>query len=143
MKRYPVLPDELVSWLSSVDTCHRSDESAWFLTRSDYHGQSAGFRWNEYEHMAIEAAQGAEEREEIARFWNSHFPIALAVDSDYDYLAIDLGSNHGAVVYGFAPEWESPEVICESVAVFLEALQREATQSEPKYPYSIFLGAQT
>src|SRR5262245_48562077 len=53
--RYPALPSEVVTFLSTLDVCCNQDENSWFLTPEDYAREdSSGFRWNEYEHMAFE-----------------------------------------------------------------------------------------
>jgi hypothetical protein len=58
-ERYPSLPQALVEFLSSLAVCANPEENSWFLTFEDYaRGAGEGFRWNEYEWMALEALEG-------------------------------------------------------------------------------------
>ena len=113
----------------------------WFLGTSDYARKSkGGFRWNEYELMAIETADGdTEGRAKVIAFWDRHLPFMLAVHSDYDYLAVRL--EDGVVVHGCAPEWELPIPIAKSFVEFLADFEREASKPVASFPWSVFLRA--
>lgn len=88
--------------------------------------------------MALEAADDEAERTAITAFWDAHFPLLLAVHSDYDYFAVRVGGEaHGAVVHGCAPEWEQPTEVAPTLATFLAALATAAASAEPPYPYSL------
>lgn len=73
--RYSWLPREVIDVLARLEVCCSRDETAWFLTRADY-GRAPGeqgFRWNEYEIMALEAAEGDESlTSSIGSFWDRH-----------------------------------------------------------------------
>jgi hypothetical protein len=140
-QRYPILPAEVVTFLSSLEVCCNQLENAWFLTAEDLaREEDVGFRWNEYERMALEDLDDPVERSAITTFWDSHFPFMMAVHSDYDYLAIRLtADSFGNVVHGYAPEWEEPSTIAESFAEFLEALTSAAAAPQAGYPLDVFL----
>jgi hypothetical protein len=138
--RYSWLPEEVVHLLAQLETCRSADDTAWLLTAADFHREPGGegFRWDQYERMAVEAADGDESAiRTIREFWSRHFPFALAVHSDYDYLAIREGD--GAVVHGFAPYWEAPDVVASSFAEFLETFAGQAA-GEATFPLRLFLG---
>ena len=46
-------------------------------------------------------------------------PIALSVNGEYSYWAIDLKENVGSVVYGYEPEFEIAESVADSFEQFL------------------------
>lgn len=90
--------------------------------------------------MALEAATGDPDwQSEISDFWDRHFPVMLAVHSDYDYLAINI--DDGSVAHGSAPDWEETSPVAGSFPEFLRALESEAELVEARYPLSLFLGA--
>jgi len=138
--RYASLPAEVLRFLSALDVCCSPDGTAWFLTAEDFaRTAESGFRWNENEIMSLEAAKSDPAWQlEIRAFWDRHFPVMLAVHSDYDYLAVSLAD--GSVVHGFAPEFEDASPIAGSFAEFLSALEAEAASAEPRYPLAVFLG---
>lgn len=83
-KRYAWLGPEVAAFLCRLRTCCSADGASWFLTASDFARQAGkGFRWNEYEHMAVESAAGDKAFvREVRAFWDRHFPFMLAVHSD-------------------------------------------------------------
>lgn len=90
--------------------------------------------------MALEAAESEQERRKIIEFWDAHFPIALAVDSNYDYLAISLqAQSFGAVVHGYSPYWFEPSIIAPSFSEFLEKFLIAAESDTPDSPFNFFL----
>jgi hypothetical protein len=137
-KRYAWLDREVIAFFAQLQTCCSGDETAWFLTAAGFDREAPGFRWNEYELMGVEFAEGDESlRRAIHAFWDDHFPIAMAVHSDHDYLAIR--KEDGAVVHGFAPDWTDPDVVASSFAELIEALEKQLL-GEVKYPFTLFLG---
>jgi hypothetical protein len=138
--RYAGMPEEASTFLSMLEACCSGDQTTWFLTSNEYAlAKEGGFRWNECELMAMSAAAGDPTwQDEIRAFWNRHFPFMLAVHSDYDYLAVRV--DDGAVVHGYAPEWESPTVIANSFTEFLRQFEVEASAAVARWPYSIFVG---
>ena len=139
--RYVGLPTEVLTFLSEIDVCCSADKTAWFLTADDYARTTGpGFRWNECEIMGLEAAEGDPDwQRKVTAFWDRHFPVMLAVHSDYDYLAVSL--DNGTVVHGYAPEWEEASPVAGSFPEFLSALESEAAAVEARRPLAIFLGA--
>ncbi len=138
-KRYPILPAGVEAFLTTLDICVSPNESAWFLTARDFaRKRGSGFHWNEIELMMLEDAEGdPAQQAEVRSFWDGHFPVMLAVHSDYDYLAVRL--SDGAVVHGFAPEWGSSKV-ARSFAALLTALATEAETQRDRYPWKLFVG---
>ena len=140
--RYPSVPREVADFLARLETCHNENEDVWFLTPDDFRvGDDQDVtRWNEYERMALESDKGdAGSEARIRRFWDEHLPIALAVHSDYDYIAVRVAEpNVGSVVHGFAPEWESPAEIARSFAIFLRTYEAELSSKNPDWPYGLF-----
>lgn len=142
-QRYSRLPVELTRFLEGLERCVNPHQNVWFLCREDYRRtDEQSFRWNEQELMSLEVAQGdAMDQAQIRRFWDHHFPFMMAVHSDYDYLAISLEHQaYGAVMHGFAPEFEeSASSIAPSFTKFLNLLKRAAAREETTYPLSLFL----
>ncbi len=129
--RYPALDGRVWGVLGQVRRCARTDDSSWLLGADDYTSTSSAFRWNEYEEMALDAAISDADRSAIRSFWDAHLPFLLAVHSDYDYLAIRVAD--GAIVHGFAPEWEQPEIVA---ANFDELVERLTGEPSSIYPWS-------
>ena len=100
--RYPILPLELTEFLSGLAVCSNAEQTAWFLCQADFEGQGASaWRWNEFELMLLEWAETEQEKSEIVRFWNTHFPILLSVSTGYAFFAICVDSEKpGQVVHG-------------------------------------------
>ena len=92
IRRYPTIPDALTAFMARVDACVNADETAWFLTASDYAGTSDfAFAWNEWERMELESHQERGDSEHAAavrEFWNAYLPFFLDVSGDYAYFAI-------------------------------------------------------
>jgi hypothetical protein len=141
--RYPSLPRSVTTFLSKLDRCINREEDAWFLTRQFFAAEPGeGFRWNEFEMMAIDSISDEPSRVgDIRRFWDNHFPFMVAVHSDYDYLAVRLSSEgFGQIVHGCAPEWEEPSVVSGSFTDFLELFAIAAASDSAGHPFAIFLG---
>lgn len=137
--RYPRLPEDLISFLGSIETCTNAAEDIWFLTRADYQRtDDSAFRWNEFELMSLEGDGGA--AAQIRQFWDLHFPFMLAVHSDYDYLAVCLDPPvYGQVVHGCGPSFEETSLVADSFAQFMSLFAREAAGDQPAYPLSCFV----
>ena len=138
--RYRRIPVDVERFLSALKLCRSPNATVWFLTAEDYAKQrGSGFRWNEIERMSLEGADGDMAwQAEIRSFWDGHLPIMLAVHSDYDYLAVRLAD--GAIVHGYAPEWEEPSTVAPSLAVLLSLLQAEAETPREQHPWALFVG---
>jgi hypothetical protein len=121
LRRYSSIPQSFREFSERFERCVHPDEDAWFLSGADYEGRSDSvFRWNEFEELSLEAAEGDEEwRDEIRIFWDCYLPIAISVRSGYSYLALSIRGN-GAVVYGREPDFED----VTEVAVSFELLSQ-------------------
>ena len=140
--RYPSVPPAVTEFLSRFEVCHNAGETVWFLTADDFRRtDDDGFRWNEYELMALEGDEGEPSSQARVRaFWNDHLPIMMAVHSDYDYVAVRLaGPNAGSIVHGAAPEWEQPSLVARSLDEFLRQFAAEAMSANAEFPFSVFL----
>jgi hypothetical protein len=139
--RYSTLPDEVRDFVGRIVVCTSPEEESWLLGAPDYRKTSdPGFTWDGIEQLALEECESAEERAEQIKFWNNHFPIAVSVRSDYDYLAICLApESFGRVVHGYAPEWENPRMVSHSFREFLTAFERGLSEPSPPYPFSVFV----
>jgi hypothetical protein len=139
-QRYTRLPTELVAFLEKFDSAVNADETVWFLCREDYRrtgGES--FRWNEFELMVLEDAD-AEEQAQIRKFWDRHFPFALAVHSDYDYLAVSLDpASFGTIVHGCGPDFEETTAVAPSFAEFLRLHREAAAGRRDEWPLNYFV----
>jgi len=127
--RHSALSDDYRQFLQAFTCCANASDNAWFLSEDDFNADDlhrknvSMFRWDEYEQMSLEAAAGdAQEEDRIRRFWDAHLPIALAVHSDYAYLALCTDSEHfGSVVSGCGPEFEdSAHKISDSLTEFVQ-----------------------
>ena len=101
----------------------RGDETCWFLGAADYAGTAKDnvHSWDEYERMALEDAD--EEYAEATRaFWNGHLPILISVESEYQFMAIDVGKDSktfGALVEAEALAFDDASVWAASYEKFL------------------------
>ena len=140
-REYSDVPAGLVNFIAPLDFLENAAENVWFLTATHYNQlESEGFRWNEYKCMALDEAESPEAAAKIENFWSSHLPFALAVHSDYDYLAVKTrGALAGSVVHGFAPFWEEPSVIAPNFMSFLKRYSLAAESEVLEFPYSLFL----
>jgi len=137
-ERYPSLQADVVDVLSQATRCSSRDEQSWLLTFQAFQASPLqGFRWNQYEMMALDAATTEGERDAISRFWDEHFPFLLSVRADYDYLAVRL--SDGGIVHGCAPEWELPSVLVPSFSAFVERVTVGVASGELQYPLSVLL----
>jgi hypothetical protein len=126
--RYSRLPESLAEFLSAFSLFANADETTWFLTADDYHGDSGNaFRWNEWEHLSLDASQGDNEGiADIRSFWDRHFPFMLSVQSGYAFHAVRLEDHcFGQVVEGREPEFEITRLVADSFDAFLETLARD------------------
>jgi hypothetical protein len=140
--RYPRVPAAVTEFLGRLGVCHNAAEDVWMLTPEDFRKTDAdGFRWNEYELMALEGEDdNALLQADVRAFWNEHFPIMMAVHSDYDYLAVRVAEpEFGSIVHGYAPEWNSPSRVARSFEEFLVLYTKAAKSTEAGYPFDVFL----
>ncbi|MCL2148159.1 MAG: SMI1/KNR4 family protein [Methanomassiliicoccaceae archaeon] len=119
--RHPV-PDGYLPFFSSVGTCLNPGQTKWLMCAGDYAPKPGDeFRWDEFERISLDAAQGHAAWEgSIRRFWDSHFPFFMSVDGGYGYYAIDLAD--GSVVKGDEPEFEETTYVSGSFDEFLSMI---------------------
>lgn len=123
--RHPILPEEYLDFLASVDRCNDPADQVWFLSTADFSGTSdAAFSWDEFERQSLDAAQGdAAWRAEIAKHWDAHLPILFSVVDGYAYAAlVTQGRDVGKVVAGREPEYEEVREVAPSFMEFLSEL---------------------
>lgn len=120
--RYKEIPSEYLDFLRAVKACATSSEQAWFLCEEEYNNSSeVAFKWNEFESLSLEAAQGDEKwRSEITAWWDGYLPIMMSVAGGYSFYAIDLADEIGAIVRGEEPEFEEVAKVAENLEQFLE-----------------------
>jgi hypothetical protein len=133
--RYGSLPTAVETFLGGLELATSADETAWFFTPSDYlRNDPSAISWNECERISRESAETADQLLQIVSFWDGHLPFAMASHSDYDYLALVV-SHHstpaGAIVHGYAPEFECPSLLFRSFDSFLEGLAQQARSTTP------------
>ena len=114
-----------VEFLCSVKQCVNETETMWFNCYDEFSGISnIAFKWNEYELLSLESAQGDGGLEQsISEFWENHLPIIMSVKNGYEYYAI---RRDGAVVFGWEPEFEEPDVVADSFGEFIEMLIKKS-----------------
>ena len=120
--RYSRLPVSLVNFLSGLMSCADSSQTSWFLCQSDFEGTSnSAFRWDEWEHLSLEAANGDTKLiTEIRAFWNCHFPFLISVNSGYAFHAVCTAEDRfGQIVEGHEPEFEEVSLVADSFENFL------------------------
>ena len=139
-QRYPRVPVELFAFLETLDSCANAAEDVWFLCREDFlRADSDGFRWNEFELMALES-DDIERKAQARAFWDLYFPFMLAVHSDYDYLAVSLAEgSYGRIVHGCGPDFEETTIVAPSFGQFLSLFRQIAAGERDDYPLSHFL----
>ena len=134
--RYGALPSAYSAFLHVVAQASSADDSVWLLCEDDFRRQDpAGFAWNEIERMALDSADDGAEKRSVAAFWDRHLPIAMAPNGDYDYLAISI--RGGAVVHGFAPEWEEVTRVADSFHDCLRLLSAALLDPGAEAPFAV------
>jgi hypothetical protein len=116
IERYGSLPPSYEAFIAGVNRASSADDGVWFVCEPDLDERDPkAFAWNEIEKMALASATDAAEKQRITSFWDRHFPIMMAPNGDYDYVAIVVtGVGQGSVVHGFAPEWEEVDRVADS-----------------------------
>jgi hypothetical protein len=122
--RFAWIPEEIEEFASELETAVSSDATIWLLGAADFYGSSqSAYRWNDWEQMSLDAAEGnATLTTSIRFFWNNHFPIAISVKSGYAYFAVrkaDFG-----VVCGEEPEFDETSPIASSFSEFINLLAK-------------------
>ena len=128
-------PQSFQAFIHSFQELSSSGEDSWFLSYSDYlESNDAGFSWNEYEKLSIQAAEedgDDEEKAFLTEFWNSYLPFAYSLRNGYAYLAIGMfGANKGKIIYGREPMFEEFSVEAESFEELLDSFALTLTSQK-------------
>ena len=126
LQRYDWLPDDLILLACSVDLAVSPEEITWFLSWEDYHGTSdSHYRWNEWELFSLETAKDKndpEAAEEIAGYWDDHFPFLLTTGGKLGYGYAAIRKSDHSIVFGFEPAFQDPVLLAGSLEKFLQKL---------------------
>ena len=124
INRYSGIGCEYEEFLKFFERVISSDEKTWFLCSKEYNNISEiAFKWNEFEELSLEVAEGDDEwKEEIKQWWNKKLPIIMSVRDGYSFFAIDLENDCGNIVKGEEPEFEETEIVASSFYGFLDML---------------------
>jgi hypothetical protein len=115
------IPTCYMEFLKRFKSLSNADESRWFISTEEFSGNSdSAFSWDEFEKMSLDAAMTDRDAEDVRTFWGRHLPILMAVDGDYQYIALDRMS--GAVVHGVEPDFESVSNLADSFDGFMVAV---------------------
>lgn len=115
------IPTSYLEFLKKFKSLSNADESRWFISAEEFSGNSdSAFSWDEFEKMSLDAAMTDRDAEDVRTFWGRHLPIMMAVDGDYQYIALDRRS--GAVVHGVEPDFESVSNLADSFDGFMVAV---------------------
>lgn len=124
-RRHPNRPPAFESFLEGLFLCVDAAQETWFLCEPDYFRTSdAGFHWDEWERLSLDAAAGMPRVEAAVRaFWDHHLPFMMSVGDGYSYHAIrTVEPGFGHIVAGREPEFEEATLVAESFESFLESL---------------------
>lgn len=116
-ERYKSLPNDWLDFVQYFEDCVNGDNNIWLLCSYNFEDDSA-FRWNEFELISLEAAEGDKAWQiDIREFWDNYLPIVMSVGGDYHYYAIC--TKTGEVFEGWEPEFEEPEICTASFTDFI------------------------
>ena len=125
-RRY-AFPPEYLDFLERVLLCAGPMDTEWFLCEESYRQEDPdAFRWNELEHISLDAAQDMQDPEEekrVTAFWDGVLPFFLSVGSGYEYYGFDLPGRfgpRGCILHGFEPMFEDAEVFAPDFPAFLD-----------------------
>lgn len=125
-RRY-AFPPEYLDFLERVLLCAGPMDTEWFLCEESYRQEDPdAFRWNELEHISLDAAQDMQDPEEEKRvraFWDGVLPFFLSVGSGYEYYGFDLLGRFGpagGILHGFEPMFEEAERFAPDFPAFLD-----------------------
>lgn len=123
--RYTRIPQEYLEFIEELNELASPNDTTWFLCESDYNNESeSDYKWNEFELLELEAAEGDNElTNSIRNWWGEYFPIMLSVDGYYSFYAIHL--QKGTVVRGAEPEFEEVKVVANNFEDFLMKIKEK------------------
>ena len=119
-ERYKFIPAEWIDFIGCFNVCINAENNLYFQLAEDFEEQAdnSGFRWNEFELISLDAAEGDENwQADIREFWDNYIPVVMSVEGDYHYYAI--GIKTGEVFDGWAPEFEEPEIVAAGFEDFI------------------------
>ena len=124
LNKYNHIPRSFITILEEFHCISSKDDTTWFICGEDYLEESDNaFKWNEFERMSLEAAEGDEVWEKhIKDWWSDKLPFIMSVNGIYSYYALDFGNNSGSIIMGEEPEFEEASVVAENFDDFLEKL---------------------
>lgn len=113
--------EELRRFLCSYQTLTNAAETRWLNAADDFgRTPASGFAWNEFERIALAAAEGDDAWiRDVQAFWSMHLPILMSVGNRYEYVAYCTAGTHaGAYVHGAEPEFDDVTVVATSLDGF-------------------------
>lgn len=125
LNRYNNLPDAYVAFLECFESVSNNDDTEWFLCEKDFKSEAEdeAFRWNEFEMLSLEAAEGDDEwQTEIKSWWSTKLPIVMSVKNGYLFYAIDTENDSGIIVKGQDPEFEEVCIVADSFEDFIDMI---------------------
>lgn len=120
LNSYENLPVVFLEFLQKYKSVTSEDETGFFLCVDDYSGESGlAFKWNEFELMSLEAAEGDEDwTKDIKSWWKPKLPFFMSVGGEYLYYAIDT-EDGGTILSGYEPEFEEADKVADSFEDFM------------------------
>ena len=120
LSAYEPLPVAFIEFIQKFKSVISGDEKRFFLCADDYSGESGlAFKWNEFELISLEAANGDEDwTNDIRSWWKTKIPFYMSVDGEYSFYAIDTEDN-GAILSGYEPEFEEADKVADSFEDFM------------------------
>ena len=117
---YGNLPAVFLEFLQKYKSVTSEDETGFFLCVDDYSDESSlAFKWNEFELMSLEAAEGDEDwTNDIKSWWKPKLPFFMSVGGEYLYYAIDT-EDGGTILSGYEPEFEEADKVADSFEDFM------------------------
>ena len=122
-ERYKFIPEDWIDFIQCFNLCVNGENNLYFQLPIDFDEEASdsGFRWNEFELISLDAAEGDEKwQANIRGFWDNYLPIVISVEGDYHYYAI--GIKTGEIFDGWAPEFEEPEIVAANFTDFIEKI---------------------
>ncbi len=120
LSAYGSLPAVFLELLRKYKSVASGDDTRLFLCVDDYSGESGlAFKWNEFELISLEAAEGDEDwTNDIRSWWKTKIPFYMSVDGEYSFYAIDTEDN-GSILSGYEPEFEEADKVADSFEDFM------------------------
>ena len=141
LKRYAHLSSDICWLVSRLHECMNQTETVWLVCSGVYEEASeSAFAWNEWEKISLDACVSIEERISVTSFWDAHIPIAVSLNSGYDYAAVRVkGEGAGFVFHGCEPDFECVSFLASSIEDFLSKLLEAAREKHNEFPIRLFV----